>query len=576
MDLTRSQNPNEAVDGAASAVPDTANKNVQGDGAGKPVPPSTSRAFREAEATQGGTIQPGDGAVLTVPKRRKGKGAWGRKAVGKPVTMQPTKHTEHMTGPVQAKGRTPPQIQDATAKVASVAEKSSNPELTAATESDPAILRLNAGWSLPVQHGKAKRAKRAEPKPAQPPSTAGYHKKNSKQRRKAREQRLGDQQKTAPASLPSQGAPHKGSAQAAAGPPVAGRTVPKGSRGQNKATKGGSNQGARPSSKRARLDETFSPRGESKRQKTGPHGETPRIAYAEAVKADLLVAVTTATAEHLSPQQSEEIQHQMQGLLIKEAMQPGNSQSEGPQFRGKPVLTNGSLRLWCEDKATLEWLKRSVAAITLSDGQKLVVKRPDELPKRVRVGILLPGIHESPNVVARMLRYQNRWADIDRWLVSKFEVQATETFATLSIPETVVGPLMDHGRRLSFMLGSVYVKFEGPRGKFGENPPAKPTDSTDASRMDTSPTATASATEVTEAVAEPVSQVPEQTGRAPETDEEELLLRDHSESEEGCSEELRKLAIRRKEDKDEREASTEEMSTEETDDDVAVPFLSDL
>lgn len=459
-----------------------------------------------------------------------------------------------------------------------MAEKSARPELTATEEpeSDPAILRLNAGWSLPVQYGKAKRAKRAEPQPSQPPGTAGYHKKNKKQRRKSRQQRLGVNNNTAPAPT-QQGAPQKGSAQAAAGPPVAGRTVPKGSRAQGKfkAPKGGSSLGARPSTKRARLDETFSPRGEQKRQRTGSHGETPRIDYAEAVKADLLVAITSATAEHLSPQQSEEIQHQMQNLLIKEAMQPGNSQSEGPQFRGKPVLTNGSLRLWCEDKTTLEWLKRSVAAITLSDGQKLVVKRPSELPKRVRVGILLPGIHKSPNVVARTLRYQNRWADIDRWLVIKFEEQATETFATLSVPETVVGPLMDHGRRLSFMLGSVYVKFEGPRGKFGENPPAKPTDSTDATKIGSPPAATATATQVAEVVEEPVSQVPAQIDLASETDEEELL-RDHSESEGGCAEELRKLAIRREKGKEERETSTEEMSTEETDDDVAVPFLSDL
>lgn len=585
MEHNRSQTPTQMVDGAAPAAPDTKT------GAGavtNTVPPTTTRAFGDAQAAQGGNAKiPGGGAVHTVPSHSSKKSMWGRKAAGKPAAKKPCTLPVH-ADPVQAKGRTPPATQGEAAAVVSVEEKTTNPEQTTAAEPvyDEATLRLNAGWTLPKK--KAKKAKRVKRVVPEPDAMAGYHKKNKKQRRKSRQKRPADQDSAAPAPSLQQGVPQKGSAQAAAGAPVAGRTVPQKGPAQavagplaagrtvpqgkraNKTPRGCSTQETRPSTKRARLDETISPRGESKKRKTGPPGETPRIDYAEAVKADLLVAVTTATAEHLSPQQSEEVQHQMQRLLVKEAMQPGSSQSEGPQFRGKPVLTNGSLKLWCEDKATLEWLKRSVATITLSDGQGLVVKRPSELPRRVRIGILLPGIHENPQEVAHTLRYQNKWADIDRWLLHKFDKQATETFATLSIPETVVGPLMDRGRRLSFMLGSVYVKFEGSRGKYVENPPAETTAPTDAGTTAVPPTETATVTVAADAVAAPEPQAPEQTDPASETDEEELLLRDHSESGEECAEELGKLAIRREEGRE------EEMSTEEIEDDGAVPFFSSL
>jgi hypothetical protein len=284
------------------------------------------------------------------------------------------------------------------------------------------------------------------------------------------------------------------------------------------------------------------------------------------------MAITTATTEHLSPAQSEEVKEQLQRLLLKEAMQPGNSQSEGPQFRGKPTFSNGSLKLWCEDKGTMAWLNNNVSAITLSGGQKLVVKRESELPKRVRCGILLPGLHDTTTEIGHMLRYQNKWAEIDRWLLYGLKKQATDTFAKVSIPETVVGPLMNRGRRLSFMLGSVYVKFEGTRGKFVEHPPAAAPVSTDAGSTSTEPMEVTKATGDAVKTVEPEPLAPALNNPASETDEEEILLRDRSESGEECAEELGKLAIRRG------EGGEEEMSTEEIDDDdhAPVPFLSNM
>ncbi|XP_063389050.1 uncharacterized protein LOC134674828 [Cydia fagiglandana] len=354
-----------------------------------------------------------------------------------------------------------------------------------------------------------------------PPVTAAAkpHKLNKKQRRKRRERLAA--LNTAPA--PQQSVSGKGQAQAAAGPPAANRAPPQEKRAKGTRAKKESNQGARSSAKRARLDETISPRGEPKRQKTGPPGETPQ------------------------------------------ARQPTSSLPAGPLFRGKPVWANGSLRLWCENQATLAWLKRSVATITLDEGEKVVVKRQSEVPKRVRCGILFPGVWEDFGEVGRALRYQNPWAEIDRWLLNRREVQGTETFAVVSVPETVVQPLVSRGRRLGFMLGSVYVKFEGSRGKFREQPPPSSTVAIDgaaeapAEPMDTCVTTQAPVDEVQE----PELQAPAQSPSVPEKDEEELL-RDSSGSEGECAQGLGKLAIGKEEE--------EPMSAEEGDPGGGTPF----
>ncbi|XP_063381899.1 uncharacterized protein LOC134677241 [Cydia fagiglandana] len=609
METTRSQTPRVPEgkpegaptpegNGAVSAVPGTSTQHntTRGDGAVPIVPPSSSRAYREEQTTLPSTTTHGAvptvptrythqmGAVSTVPPQirhnsprggavstappRKGQPAAGIRAAGKPKARKPATWTPKPVGSVPQRTQALLPTPGTSTGTVPTGGKPPATEQTPVMEPalDPVSAQLEAGWTVQVSR-KARRwkpNKRVEtPVPPPPPVTAAAkpHKLNKKQRRKRRERLAA--LNTAPA--PQQSVSGKGQAQAAAGPPAANRAPPQEKRAKGTRAKKESNQGARSSAKRARLDETISPRGEPKRQKTGPPGETPHADYAEAAKADLLVAVTTATSGHLTSQQSDEVQRQLLALLSQEARQPTSSLPAGPLFRGKPVWANGSLRLWCENQATLAWLKRSVATITLDEGEKVVVKRQSEVPKRVRCGILFPGVWEDFGEVGRALRYQNPWAEIDRWLLNRREVQGTETFAVVSVPETVVQPLVSRGRRLGFMLGSVYVKFEGSRGKFREQPPPSSTVAIDgaaeapAEPMDTCVTTQAPVDEVQE----PELQAPAQSPSVPEKDEEELL-RDSSGSEGECAQGLGKLAIGKEEE--------EPMSAEEGDPGGGTPF----
>ncbi|XP_047990715.1 uncharacterized protein LOC125229817 [Leguminivora glycinivorella] len=369
MENTRSTTLTLEGDGAASAAPGTSqlHNTTQGDGAVSTAPPSSTRAYREAHATQIGASTHGDGTVPTAPP-----------------------HNTHQEGATSAAA----------------------PHTTH---------RGGAAPAQPPHKGQSAPGGRASGKPKTPPACC-----SSGQAEEA-------QQETAAETETRPYGPKRPSATA-----------------------------KRPWG-----------RNEPKRQRTGPGGVTPRADYAEAVKADLLVAVTNATTGHLSQEQSDEVQKQLLGLMSMEARQPTENLPAGPIFRGKPTYGDGSLRLWCEDQATLDWLRRSAATITLDDGVKVVIKRQSDIPKRVRCGILFPGVYDDFGEVGRFLRYQNPWAEVDRWLLNRREVQGTETFAVVSVPETVVQPLVEHGRRLGFMLGSVYVKFQGPRGKFGEQPPSK-------------------------------------------------------------------------------------------------------
>lgn len=221
-------------------------------------------------------------------------------------------------------------------------------------------------------------------------------------------------------------------------------------------------------------DESSSPRGENKRQRLGTPIITHPEGYASAVKADLVVAVTEAQSGNLSSAQAGQVLE----ILHKKLLELARVAPEGtssPLFQGKPTHVDGALQVWCTDSGTLTWLKTSIEGITLPSGEKLVVKRPCDVQRRVRCGIVIPGAFETKDI-GTMLRFQNPWAQVRRWLLHRAVKQPRDTFLVVSIPEDVVKALVERERRLGFMLGSVYVKFQGPRGKFTNIPPDPRTD----------------------------------------------------------------------------------------------------
>lgn len=315
---------------------------------------------------------------------------------------------------------------------------------------------------------------------------------------------------------------------------MAGQTQRSKTQAQGKAGGGSTTQAT---AKRAHHDDTQSPRGDHKKLKLADGTQVP---YAEAVRSDLLVAVTTANGGPLTAGAAEEIQALLQERLLKDAIEASTDMPVNPVFRGKPTYANGALKLWCEDHDTVKYLTKIVSEFTLSTGTRLRVKRQRDLVKMVRCGVLLPGNQPDTWIVGRALRFQNKWARVESWLLHKVDRQDGNTFLIFSAPEDVVQTLMDRERRLCYLLGSVYVKFQGPKGKFTEHPPTEQDPVEDA-------------TDEQEAKGEEQSKIlvitepPPQAQSSPKTqtdevvDEEELLL---GSEEKACTAGLNSLAIR--------------------------------
>ncbi|CAG4959125.1 unnamed protein product [Colias eurytheme] len=223
--------------------------------------------------------------------------------------------------------------------------------------------------------------------------------------------------------------------------------------------------------KRLRIDDTLSTQETNDKPCPNESKTVQSTNYAEAVKDDLIVAITAdAPMVHLTQEQSDHILNSLQPLLQQEAM----NYREGDKrvlFRGKPTFSGGVLKMWCDDTHTLDWLKTAVKKVELPCGGKICVRKLAEVGKTVRCGILLPGVWEDIKAVGLQLHYHNDWAQVDRWLLLRADVQDADTFLIVNIPQDLVATIMEHKRCLGFFFGSVYIKFQGPKGKFIELPP---------------------------------------------------------------------------------------------------------
>ena len=131
------------------------------------------------------------------------------------------------------------------------------------------------------------------------------------------------------------------------------------------------------------------------------------------------MSITTETTGRLGSADADQVQRDLQELLLDQACKPGNT--AGPMFRSKPLLVEGALKLWCLNQHTVDWLTGAVKSIKLSSGTTLMVKRQDELFRRIRCGILLPGIWNDAKRVGHALQFQNPWAEVRRWLLHKMD-----------------------------------------------------------------------------------------------------------------------------------------------------------
>ena len=158
----------------------------------------------------------------------------------------------------------------------------------------------------------------------------------------------------------------------------------------------------------------------------------------------------------------------------------------------------------------------------------------------------MPGIWNDTRSVGRTLQFQNPWAGVHRWLLHRKDIQQTDTFVVVSVPEDTVQTLLQHDRRLGYLLGSVYLKFQGQNGKFTELPPnsaeAQTAGDAATTRMEVAKEHTTAPDCTVEVEAEPLEQGSPST---PADLEEDFLLTRSSEEEEGdlCTRGLGEMAL---------------------------------
>lgn len=222
------------------------------------------------------------------------------------------------------------------------------------------------------------------------------------------------------------------------------------------------------STKRARLDDTQSPRGDSKRAKTDARPKRA-VSYADASKSHLRVAVITVPPRDFSGEQAEQLRESIDDAILQCVLTP---QSPGaltpPSFRGRPFLLDGVLAMWCEDDNALKWLEQSVKTMKspIPDTTLAVIKMSD-MKKKLRAGLLLHTRVTDAATLHKVLRAQNPWYKVDTWQCYDMTVDDDKegnskekvVHLILGIPEDQRQAILDRDRRVAHMTGSGYVRF---------------------------------------------------------------------------------------------------------------------
>lgn len=132
-----------------------------------------------------------------------------------------------------------------------------------------------------------------------------------------------------------------------------------------------------------------------------------------------------------------------------------------PTFRGNACHYKGGLRVWCESDRDLKWLKDSVARLPSPVvGSKLIVTEQSDVPERVKARIFIPST-EDEAVVLKVLKYQNRWCDLNTWALFSTKKCTAGVLCVFYIPiEQMLIIKKERRCNMSFLLGEVSVKFD--------------------------------------------------------------------------------------------------------------------
>ncbi|KAL4720075.1 hypothetical protein ACJJTC_006433 [Scirpophaga incertulas] len=335
---------------------------------------------------------------------------------------------------------------------------------------------LIQNWTLvgkqrrPLSHSDNRKGNRDDA--ANPPKSR-KDKKKEKMREKRRKRRLQAKLDSSRPALTTANAVTTGSSQPAkpsalevnpqgTKPPQQPRAMPgtsKGSaaRGQVQPAHG------KAKAKRARLDETLSPRGNSKKPKLSQSAASNLSSYASVTK---------------------------KGKL-RELVLRGEFSETAPGFGGRPTYVDGNLQLLCADVYTVSWLKEKIAEFSTTHSRNLAVFNPEDLKKRILCGLLLPLVfEEEQSMLGGYIRLSNPWAKAENWVLHSLQKQPkyNKTFVMVGIPEDSVPAILERGRRIRFHLGYVYVLFRDAKGRFiGTRPLNYPADTSGAQTSSVEP-----------------------------------------------------------------------------------------
>ncbi|KAL4720102.1 hypothetical protein ACJJTC_012986 [Scirpophaga incertulas] len=201
--------------------------------------------------------------------------------------------------------------------------------------------------------------------------------------------------------------------------------------------------------------------GEPKRVRV-QSGQGEQRTYALATKdipARLAVAICfTPPAQDMTPYQGERVQAEIERLIME-----SDSSTTLPAFRGYPRMADGTVHMWCENEYALSWLTQHVPGIKLPDtDQMLTVMRQSDIPTRVRAALFVPRYNGDIARLQGILKRQNTWYDIGRWSLYRATSVGGDnqgTYLTLGIPPDEAEKVRARERRVSYLLGSIYVRF---------------------------------------------------------------------------------------------------------------------
>lgn len=209
------------------------------------------------------------------------------------------------------------------------------------------------------------------------------------------------------------------------------------------------------------------------------------VSYAEAAAAyksnELCVAVMTEPFEDMSQGQAEEIRTNIEGrlrdLLMADPEPSDPTQNTAIHFRGRAHFAEGVLKTWCEDAFTLAWLKGIIDNMPSPiPGTKLTVRPQADIPKKAFCLLFVPDNKDNTATLLKLLSRQNPNLLINKWTLTHERVRQDPpgTCLYFRVPESMVEIIKNQGRRVYYLMGSIYIRFL-EEGASSEDVAAPPT-----------------------------------------------------------------------------------------------------